>query len=185
MTPKTSTKSSSARVKKVKRCSWCAGDPVLEEYHDNEWGVPETDDNRLFERMSLQIFQAGLNWKMILGKRKALGLAFGGFRIEKVARFDARSLKRLLADESIIRNRLKIAAVIENAKRVRQIQNEHGSFRTYLETLPGRLVPLQEEFRKKFKFMGPEITRMFVMNIGKVRTVHESGCFRRGQYKPW
>ena len=122
---------------------------------------------------------------MILGKRKALCGAFRGFDIEMVARFDSRSVKRLLADESIIRNRLKIGAVIENARRIRQVQAEFGSFRGYLETLPSSLRPLQNEFRQRFKFMGPEITRMFVMNIGKVRTVHEPKCFCRGQYKPW
>lgn len=161
-----------------KRCSWCGGDPLLEHYHDTEWGVPEHDDDRLFERLALQIFQAGLNWKLILAKRPAFKKAFRDFDIDRVARFDARSVNRLMNDAGIIRNRKKIEAVIENAKRLQQIRKEYGSFDVWIEGLPSTLKPLQKEFRNRFAFMGPEITRMFVMNIGKVKTVHERKCFR-------
>lgn len=174
-------KTRSRGVKKIVRCSWCVGDPVLEHYHDTEWGVPETADDRLFERLALQIFQAGLNWKMILAKRPALKSAFRDFSIEKVARFDARSIERLLADERIIRNRKKIESVVENAKRIMAVRKEHGSFGNYLASLPANLESLQKEFRERFVFMGPEVTRMFVMNIGKVTPVHERRCFRYGR----
>ncbi len=171
--------------KPVKRCGWAREDPMLQQYHDEEWGVPEVNDNRLFERMALQIFQAGLNWKMILVKRAAFKKAFADFEIDRVARFNVRSIKRLMKDERIIRNRKKIEAVIENARRLNKIQEEFGSFRTYLESLPSRLEPLQQEFKKRFIFMGPEITRMFVMNIGKVRTIHERTCFQYKKHTPW
>jgi DNA-3-methyladenine glycosylase I len=161
-----------------KRCSWCGGDPLLEHYHDTEWGVPEHDDDRLFERLALQIFQAGLNWKMILLKRPALKKAFRDFDIDRVARFDARSVNRLMNDAGIIRNRKKIEAVIENAKRLREIRKEYGSFDAWIAGLSSGLAGLQKEFRNRFAFMGPEITRMFVMNIGKVWGVHERKCFR-------
>ncbi|MFQ6103244.1 MAG: DNA-3-methyladenine glycosylase I [Candidatus Glassbacteria bacterium] len=169
----------------LKRCTWCAGDPILEPYHDTEWGVSERNDNRLFERMALQIFQAGLNWKMILGKRQAFRKAFHNFDIIKVARFDGRSVKRLMSDESIIRNRRKIEAVIENARRLQRVRQEFGSFHNYIKTRPSKLKPLQKEFKERFVFMGPEITRMFVMNIGKVQPAHEKRCFRYGEAQAW
>lgn len=162
----------------IVRCSWCTGDPVLEHYHDTEWGIPEKSDDRLFERLAMQIFQAGLNWKMILEKRPAFNRAFKDFSIEKVARFDSRRLARLLGDESIIRNRRKIEAVIENARRLMTVKAGHGSFMKYLESLPADLKSLQKELGERFVFMGPEVTRMFVMSIGKVGPVHEKRCYR-------
>ena len=168
----------SAGKKKLKRCGWCGDDPLLEEYHDKEWGFPEGSDDLLFERMCLQIFQAGLTWKLILRRRPAFRKAFRGFQIAKVAALSDRDVERLLSDETIIRNRLKILAVIENAKRVLRIREEWGSFRAYLDSLPGGLKALQREFKKMFVFMGPEITRMFVMSINKVPPPHDKGCWR-------
>ncbi len=115
---------------------------------------------------------------MILAKRPAFKKAFRDFEIDRVARFDSRSVNRLMKDAGIIRNRRKIEAVIENAKRLQDIREEFGSFDAWLAGLPSKLAPLQKEFRKRFAFMGPEITRMFVMNIGKVKGVHERKCFR-------
>lgn len=161
-----------------KRCQWCKGDPLLERYHDREWGIAPNSDDELFERMSLQIFQAGLNWRMILSKRHKFLLSFDRFTIAKVAEYDDQKLQELLNDAGILRNRRKIEAVIHNARVIQEIQNEYNTFRDYLDSLPNRLKPLQLEFRKRFKFMGPEISRMFIFNIGKISPPHEISCWR-------
>ena len=111
-----------------KRCSWAVNDPLLIEYHDKEWGVPLETDDELFERMTLEIFQAGLSWRLILQKRNALRDAFADFSIERVASFTAKDVERLLKDKGIIRNRLKIESTIENARRLKKIVGEYGSF---------------------------------------------------------
>ena len=160
------------------RCSWCQGDPLLEAYHDNEWGIPAKSDDELFERMSMQIFQAGLNWKMILTKRENFNRAFQGFRVAQVAQFGDGELQELLGDAGIIRNRQKLTAVLHNAAVIREIQKEFGSFQKYLDLLPNKLSELQTALRKRFKFMGPEVTRMFVFNIGKIPPPHEKQCWR-------
>ena len=161
-----------------KRCQWCEGDPLLERYHDREWGIAPRSDDELFERMSLQIFQAGLNWKLILTKRDNFLESFDRFKIAKVAKYDDQKLQELLNDAGILRNRRKIAAVIHNARVIQEIQAEFKTFRDYLDSLPNRLKPLQLEFRKRFKFMGPEISRMFIFNIGKITPPHETSCWR-------
>lgn len=160
------------------RCSWCNGDPLLTEYHDTEWGIPPGSDDEYFERMSMQIFQAGLNWRMILGKREALNRAFLGFRINRVARFDGEQIERLLSDPSIIRNRRKVESVVRNAVVFRAIAEEHGSFSAFLDALPAKLPVLQKELRRRFAFMGPEVTRMFVFNVGKLSPPHDPQCWR-------
>jgi DNA-3-methyladenine glycosylase I len=161
-----------------KCCRWCEGDPLLRQYHDQEWGIAPQSDDELFERMSLQIFQAGLNWKMILTKRENFLRSFDYFKIAKVARYDDQKLQQLLNDRGILRNRRKIEAVIHNAWVIKGIQKEYKSFKNYLDSLPNRLRPMQIEFRKRFKFMGPEISRMFVFNIGKIPPPHETTCWR-------
>ncbi|GAB4374019.1 MAG: DNA-3-methyladenine glycosylase I [Calditrichia bacterium] len=160
------------------RCKWCQGDALLEEYHDFEWGIAPENDDELFERMAMQIFQAGLNWKLILQKRENFNKAFCGFSIEQVSEFDDTILARLLTDSGIIRNRQKIRAVLHNARVIRQIQQDFGSFRFYVDQLPNTLSELQKEFRQRFQFMGPEIVRMFVFNIGKIPPPHEKQCWR-------
>ena len=109
-------------------CSSAPGHPVHGPYHDSEYGFPVADDTVLFERLILEINQAGLSWLTVLKKREAFRSAFEGFDPATVARYGARQRRRLLADEGIIRNRLKIEAAIENAKRVCALQDEHGSF---------------------------------------------------------
>ena len=163
------------------RCDWCGDDPLLIEYHDTEWGFPAQTDNELFERMSLQIFQAGLNWKIILGKRHNFHTAFAGFNIARVARFGEAEQQELLADTGIIRNRLKISAVLKNARTIEIIQKESGSFQAFIDSQPPLLAELQKVFRNTFSFMGPEITRMFVMNIGKIPPPHDKDCWRNGR----
>ena len=159
-----------------KRCSWAGDDALLIEYHDNEWGVPLETDDELFERMTLEIFQAGLSWRLILKKRDALKKAFNGFSIERVASFTARDVARLLKDESIIRNRLKIESTVENARRLEKMAGEDESFADFISTLTGGLDEMSKEFKKRFRFMGPKIVESFLLSIGRLDGAHEPGC---------
>ncbi|MEE9276853.1 MAG: DNA-3-methyladenine glycosylase I [Dehalococcoidia bacterium] len=149
---------------------WVRGDPLMEWYALEVWGNRIRDDDALFEIMSLQVFQAGLTWRMILLRRDAFRKAFKGWRIERVARITPRGVERLVQDASIIRNRKKIEACIENARTVRGIQGEHGSFcRWFYDVLDGdELPPLQKSLRATFKFMGPEIARMWLLASGRL-----------------
>jgi DNA-3-methyladenine glycosylase I len=162
---------------KRQRCSWAIDDPLLIAYHDEEWGLPLHEDNELFERLTLEIFQAGLSWRLILHKREALRKAFAGFSVEHVAAFTQRDVTRLLKDSSIIRNRLKIESTIENAKRLKRIVAEHGSFADYVSTLSGSPEEMFGALKKQFKFMGPEIAKCFLLSIGKLDGAHEPGCY--------
>jgi len=118
------------------RCPWATLEPNIT-YHDEEWGVPVHDDRLLFEFLILEGAQAGLSWTTILKKRANYRKAFGGFRAEKIARYGARDVKRLLGDAGIVRNRLKIAATIENAKRFLAVRKEFGTFDAYLWSFVG------------------------------------------------
>lgn len=128
------------------RCPWATKEPNIT-YHDEEWGVPVHDDYRLFEFLILEGAQAGLSWTTILNKRENYRKAFDGFRPEKIARYGAREVKRLLADPGIVRNRLKIAATINNAKRFAAVRDEFGSFDTYLWSFVGGQ-PIQHRRRR-------------------------------------
>jgi DNA-3-methyladenine glycosylase I len=121
-----------AERKAEERCSWANGDPLYVTYHDEEWGVPLHDDRKLFEFLVLEGAQAGLSWLTILRKREGYRKAFGGFDPKRVARYDARSVARLLADPGIVRNRQKVAAAIKNAKAYLTVQREFGSFDAYV-----------------------------------------------------
>lgn len=120
--------------KEITRCGWCGNDPLYMEYHDNEWGREINDDNILFEFLTLESAQAGLSWITILRKRENYRKAFAGFDVKKVAAFTENDIERLLNDEGIIRNRLKIKAAISNAQQFIKIQEEFGSFHNYLMT---------------------------------------------------
>src|ERR1044071_605000 len=111
-----------------KRCAWAGTDPLMVAYHDGEWGVPVHDDRRLFEFLILEGAQAGLSWSTILKKRDAYRAAFEDFDPAVVARYSAAKLRKLMTDEGIVRNRLKIAAAVQNARAFLEIQNEFGSF---------------------------------------------------------
>src|SRR6195952_2491811 len=128
------------------RCPWATIEPAIT-YHDEEWGVPVHDDRRLFEFLILEGAQAGLSWTTILNKRENYRKAFDGFRPEKIARYGAREVKRLLADPGIVRNRLKIAATINNAKMFTAVRKEFGSFDTYLWSFVGGQ-PIQNRRRR-------------------------------------
>lgn len=161
-------------------CDWCANDPLLTAYHDDEWGYPLKDDDALFELLTLEIFQAGLSWKTILNRRDGFRKAFDEFSVSKVAEYAEPDIERLVGDAGIIRNRLKIRATVTNAGIIKDLQKDHGSFQAWLDSMPaGDLENYQKVFRKTFKFCGPEITRMFVMAIGMVEVPHDSQCWRR------
>ena len=167
-------------------------------YHDEEWGVPTHDDRRLFEMLTLEGAQAGLSWRTILHKRENYRKAFAGFDPAKVARFTAKDAASLLADPGIVRNRLKIAAAIENAKMVLRAQEEFGSFDAYIWSFVGgepienaitRLKPAPAKTalsdamskalsKRGFKFVGSTICYAFMQATGMVND-HEQKCFRR------
>jgi len=183
------------------RCAWVPeNDDLYAEYHDKEWGVPLHDDRLLFEFLTLEAFQAGLSWRTVLYKRENFRRAFAGFDPEKVARFTEKDVQRLLADAGIIRNKLKVAAAINNARRFLQVQDEFGSFDAYIwrfvdgrpivnhwqhvEQLPAS-TPLSDSISKDlkqrgFKFVGSTIVYAHMQATGMVNdhTVH---CFRHAQ----
>ena len=179
------------------RCQWCSKDPLMMEYHDHEWGVPLHDDKMLFELLILEGAQAGLSWQTVLNKRETYRKAFDDFDVKKIARYGERETTRLLADEGIIRNRLKIAAAIANATAFLKVQKEFGSFDKYIWTFVNgqsidhkiktiKEVPsLSEEssamskdlLKRGFKFVGPTICYAFMQAVGMVND-HEVDCFR-------
>ena len=154
-------------------------DPLRDWYVNTIWGRRVDDDNTLFEVMSLQVFQAGLTWKMILDKRDGFRAAFADWNINIVAAMGTEDVEALRNNASIIRNRLKIQATIENARTAQNLQREHGSFcNWFYDILAGNAYPdLQKELRGTFKFMGPEISRMWLMASGRI-TREEGDKFR-------
>ena len=146
-------------------------------YHAEHYGYPIDDDNELFERLILEINQAGLSWLTILKRQEAFRKAFREFKIEKVARLGARDVERLMQDESIIRNRMKIEATIENAKRIKVIQREMGSLAEWLKSHhPKRKDEWVKLFKKTFVFTGGEIVGEFLMSIGYLPGAHHDKC---------
>ena len=144
---------------------------MVEWYSNEIWGKRLDDDDLLFEVMSLQVFQAGLTWRMIIERRDAFRKAFLGWRIDEVAEMDSDTVERMLQDASIIRNRRKIEACITNARAIREIQGEHGSFsHWFYDVLEGdALADLQKALKKTFRFMGPETSRMWLMACGRIQ----------------
>lgn len=158
-------------------CDIAPGHPYHGPYHDREYGFPLRSDHRLFERLVLEINQAGLSWLTILKKEDNFRAAFDQFDIATVARYGAREKKRLLGDAGIIRNRLKVEAAIENARRIEALQDEYGSFKKWLDhhhpLSKGEWVKL---FKKTFKFTGGEITGEFLMSTGYLPGAHVEMC---------
>jgi DNA-3-methyladenine glycosylase I len=155
-------------------CDIAPGHPFHGPYHDREYGFPVRDDNALFERLILEINQAGLSWLTILKKRDAFREAFANFEIARVARMRE---ERLLKNEGIIRNRLKVAAAIENAKRVLALQKSHGSFKNWLDAHhPRSKDEWVKLFKKTFVFTGGEITSSFLLSVGYLPGAHEKWC---------
>ena len=178
------------------RCRWAA-DELSAAYHDEEWGVPVHDDRVLFEFLILEGAQAGLSWITILKKRPAYRKAFDRFDVRKVARYDAANVAALLANEGIVRNRLKVAAAITNAQAFLAVQKEFGSFEKYIwgfvdgkpvqncrrsaDTLPARTAQSdamsKDLARRGFKFVGSTICYAFMQAVGMVND-HDVECFR-------
>ncbi|MFN8581772.1 MAG: DNA-3-methyladenine glycosylase I [Gemmatimonadaceae bacterium] len=158
-------------------CEISVGHEFHGPYHDSEYGFPVDDDDRLFERLMLEINQAGLSWLTILKKRDGFRAAYHQFAIDRVARYGARDTQRLLGDERIIRNRLKVAAAIENAKRIKALQKAHGSFGAWLDTQSARtLDEWRPIFKRTFVFTGGEIVHSFLMSTGYLPGAHDEGC---------
>jgi DNA-3-methyladenine glycosylase I len=179
----------------VTRCSWAGEDPQYRAYHDGEWGFPVSDDVRLFEKLSLEGFQAGLSWLTILRKREAFREAFAGFDFERVAGFGARDVKRLLADASIVRHRGKIEAVINNAQRALELIEAEQSLAHYvwgfepqprageldldglraLTVTPESKALSKDLKRRGWRFVGPTTAYAFMEAMGLVND-HLGGC---------
>jgi len=158
-------------------CEAARNHPFHGPYHDREYGFPLSGDAELFERLALEINQAGLSWLTVLKKREAFHLAFRGFDPERVARFGSRDRARLLADARIIRNRLKVDAVIENARVLLGLRDTHGSFAGWLDAHH----PLPKEdwvrlFRNTFRFTGGEIVGEFLLSTGYLPGAHVPSC---------
>lgn len=154
-----------------------SSDNVHKIYHDNEYGFPLESDNELFARLVLEINQAGLSWDTILKKKAHFFKAYDNFEIKKVAAYKEKQVERLLNDAGIIRNRLKVHAAIENAKKIIELQKEFGSFKNWIN----HHHPLTKEewvklFKKHFKFTGGEIVNEFLMSTGYLPGAHQENC---------
>jgi DNA-3-methyladenine glycosylase I len=186
----------------IKRCAWCGTDELYVKYHDEEWGVPLFDDDRLFEFLMLEGAQAGLAWITVLRKREGYRRLFDGFDASKIARYSDRKLDKLLLDASIIRNRLKVYSARQNARAFLAVQEEWGSFSDYmwnfvdgkplqniwskLDDMPAS-TPLSDQISKDlkkrgFNFVGSTIVYANMQATGMVND-HTAECFRRQQCK--
>jgi DNA-3-methyladenine glycosylase I len=149
--------------------------PVHGRYHDTEYGFPARDESVLFERLALEINQAGLSSLTILNKRRSF--AYAEFDVDRVAEFGPNDIERLLADPGIIRNRLKIDAVAENARRIQSLRISHGSFSLWLEAHhPRPIESWMQLFRRTFRFTGGQIVGEFLISLGYLRGAHEPDC---------
>ena len=179
------------------RCDWCIGNPLYEQYHDEEWGVPVYDDNKLFEFLILETFQAGLSWITVLRKRENFRAAFDNFDYKKIAKYNQEKIDTLLENAGIIRNRLKIKATITNAQAFMAIQKEFGSFNKYIwKFTDGK--PIKNTFKsmseipantslsdsiskdlknRGFKFVGTTVIYAHMQATGMVND-HIVDCFR-------
>ena len=146
-------------------------------YHDREYGFPMRGDDELFGRLVLEINQAGLSWLTILKKKEGFRSAYDGFSVERVAAYGDEDRARLLADAGIIRNRLKVDAAIENARRILELREEHGSFAAWLDAHhPRSKAEWVKLFKNTFRFTGGEITGEFLMSIGYLPGAHDPEC---------
>ena len=186
----------------VPRCRWCQASPAYQHYHDHEWGFPVSDDRRLFEKLCLEGFQAGLSWLTILNKRESFRAAFANFDAEHIARFKEADVARLLADAGIVRHRGKIESTINNAKRVIELRREFGSLAAYAwrfeparRSRPKRITPtalkamttspestaMSKDLKKRgWTFVGPTTVYAFMQAMGLVND-HLEGCHVRAR----
>ncbi len=158
-------------------CQIAPQHPLHGPYHEREYGFPVSDESALFERLVLEINQAGLSWTTILAKRSSFRVAYDNFQVDRVANYGSRDRDRLLNDAAIVRNRLKIDAAIENARRIRQLRAEHGAFAAWLAGHHPLSKPdWVKLFKKTFLFTGGEITGEFLLSIGYLPGAHEKTC---------
>ncbi len=158
-------------------CDSAPGHPIHGPYHDEEYGFPVSDDDVLFERLCLEIFQAGLSWLIVLKKRPSMRAAFDFFQIDRVAAYDEDKINALLADPGIVRHRGKIIAIIENARRIQAIQQSDGSFANWLARQPASDKDAWVKlFKQRFKFTGGEIVGEFLMSIRLMPGAHRPDC---------
>ena len=185
------------RLEALHRCSWTGTDPLYRKYHDKEWGAPVHNDRRLFEMLILGGAQAGLSWITILKKRPAYRKAFDNFDPAKIARYDSRKIERLLKNEGIVRNRLKVEATVKNARAFLRVQEEYGSFNRYVWQFVGgtphqnawtslKQIPTttresdamsKDMKRQGFSFVGSTICYAFMQAVGMVND-HTTTCYR-------
>lgn len=180
-----------------KRCDWSTSNDLMIKYHDEEWGVPLHDDQKLFEFLVLEGFQAGLSWQIVLNKRESFRKAFDNFNPEKVAKYDEKKLEELVQNKAIIRNKMKIAATVNNAQRFLEVQKEFGSFDKYIwsfvnykpivnefktmKELPAK-TPLSDKIsadlkKRAFKIIGSTVVYAHMQATGMVND-HLTDCFR-------
>jgi len=187
---------------KKNTCSWPGNDPLMIAYHDEEWGVPLHDDQKIFEFMVLDAFQAGLSWSIVLKKREGFRNAFDHFDVKKIARYKEEKIQALLKDESIIRNQLKIRATVNNTQRFLEVQKEFGTFDLYiwqftgnkpivnkwnhLSQLPSKSAESdamsKDLLKRGFKFVGSTICYAFMQAAGMVND-HLMNCYRHKELK--
>ncbi|MEO5695634.1 MAG: DNA-3-methyladenine glycosylase I [Burkholderiaceae bacterium] len=182
------------------RCQWCRASPAYQHYHDHEWGFPVTDDRRLFEKLCLEGFQAGLSWLTILNKRDAFRRAFADFDAERIVRFDAGDVARLLGNAGIVRHRGKIESTINNAARVLELREAFGSLAAYawgfapaagsrptritlaalqaMTTSPESVAMSKDLKKRGWSFVGPTTVYAFMQAMGLVND-HLEGCHVR------
>lgn len=186
----------------VKRCGWCEGDPLYEAYHDHEWGVPVLEDDKLFEFLTLETFQAGLSWITVLRKRDNFREAFDNFDYRKIAQYKDSKVTDLMQNAGIIRNQMKIRAAVTNAQKFMKIQDEFGSFSRYIWSFVGG-EPIQNEIenykeapatteisdnlskdlkKRGFKFVGSTVIYAHMQATGMVND-HQIDCFRYDHVK--
>ncbi len=168
----------------ISRCKWAESTSEMQYYHDKEYGFPVSDNVVIFERLMLEIYQAGLTWKLILSKREGFNKAFHNYKIHKVANMTDRELEKQRNNPDIVRNKLKIETTRHNAKLCIKIIEEHGSLIKYFQSLPHTYSTLDElkptvKIMKKdgFKFIGPLILEEFFLSIGINKVKHEKTCF--------
>ena len=158
-------------------CDFALGDPLHGPYHDEEYGFPARDEAVLFERLILEINQAGLSWELMLKKRNGFRAAYHGFDVDRVAAYGEADVARLLADPGIIRNRLKVAAAVHNAQVIQELRASHGSFAAWLDAQhPRDKDDWVKLFKKTFRFTGGEITGEFLMSLGYLPGAHRKNC---------
>jgi len=176
------------------RCGWSQSAPEFFDYHESEWGFPEADNSRLFEKLCLEAFQSGLSWRTILAKRENFRAAFKGFDIGKVARFNEKDVGRLLNDSGIVRHRGKIEAVINNAERARELVKQEGALAAFFWRYAAKIdhhsdspklspsaeaVALSKDLKKRgWKFIGPTTAYAFMQAAGLIND-HTEGCIVR------